>query len=94
MSGSADSVVTRLVDRVFPRMPDFFGMINEQCELVARSMDVFVRFMETGDKEIADQVRALEKEGDELKSKNMAILNWRSINPRKHLPIFPQPRHW
>jgi uncharacterized protein Yka (UPF0111/DUF47 family) len=38
-------------------------------------MDVFVRFMETGDKEIANQVRALEKEGDELKSKNMAILN-------------------
>jgi predicted phosphate transport protein (TIGR00153 family) len=88
MSVSADSVVTKIVDRVFPRMPDFFGMINEQCELVVGSMDVFVRFMETGDQKIADQVRTLEKEGDELKTKNMAVLNRAFATPMDREDIY------
>jgi hypothetical protein len=75
MSGSSNSVVSKLVDRVFPRMPDFYGLINEQCDLVCASLDIFVRFMETGDMELGNQVRAKEKEGDELKMRQMGILN-------------------
>ncbi len=75
MSGSSNSVVSKLVDRVFPRMPDFYGLINEQCDLVCASLDIFVKFMETGDMEFGMQVRAKEKEGDELKMRQMGILN-------------------
>ena len=75
MSGSSNSIVTKLVDRVFPIMPDFYGLINAQAEQVCRSMDLFVKFMETGDMEIGNQVRAMEKEGDELKAKHMEDSN-------------------
>ena len=88
MSGNSDSIVTRLVDRVFPRMPDFYGLINAQCDLIVKSMDVFVRFMETGDMQIASQVRSLEKEGDELKSRQMAILNHAFATPMDREDIY------
>jgi len=88
MSGSSDSVVTKLVDRVFPRMPDFYGLINQQCDLIVKSMDVFVTFMETGDKEVGKQVRALEKEGDDLKSRHMAILSRAFATPMDREDIY------
>jgi hypothetical protein len=88
MSGSSSSIVTKLVDRVFPVMPDFYGQINEQCDLVARSMDVFVKFMETGDMEFGNQVRAMEKEGDELKARQMEVLNRAFATPMDREDIF------
>lgn len=63
MSAAKDSLLTRLVDRVFPRMPDFYSLLNEQCDLAVEAMEVFVQFMENGDKAMARQVRALEKRG-------------------------------
>ena len=88
MSGSSNSVVTKLVDRVFPRMPDFYGLINKQCDLIVKAMDVFVTFMETGDKETGKQVLALEKEGDDLKSRHMAILSHAFATPMDREDIY------
>lgn len=88
MSGSSNSIVTKLVDRVFPRMPDFYGLINEQCDLICASMDIFVRFMETGDMELGNQVRAKEKEGDELKMRQMSILNHAFATPMDREDIY------
>jgi uncharacterized protein Yka (UPF0111/DUF47 family) len=88
MSGSSNSIVTKLVDRVFPRMPDFYGQINEQCDLVCRALDVFVEFMETGDMEKGTQVRAMEKEGDELKARQMEILNHAFATPMDREDIY------
>ena len=88
MSGSSNSVVTKLVDRVFPRMPDFYGLINKQCDLIVKAMDVFVTFMETGDKETGKQVLALEKEGDDLKSRHMAILSRAFATPMDREDIY------
>jgi uncharacterized protein Yka (UPF0111/DUF47 family) len=69
-------------------MPDFYGLINSQCELVCRSMDVFVRFMETGEKRVGDRVRAMEKEGDELKARNMETLNRAFATPMDREDIY------
>lgn len=88
MSAQSNSVVTRLVDRVFPRMPDFYGLINSQCELVCEAMEVFVDFMETGDKAIGERVRAMEKEGDELKAGNMGILSRAFATPMDREDIY------
>jgi hypothetical protein len=88
MSGQSDSVVTTLVNRVFPRMPDFYGLIEGQCDLVANAMDVFVEFMETGDPEIGIRVRALEKDGDVLKSEHMDILNHAFATPMDREDIY------
>jgi uncharacterized protein len=88
MSASNDSVVTRLVDRVFPRMPDFYSLLNEQCDLAVEAMEVFVQFMEKGDKTLAKQVRALEKRGDELKARNTDILSKSFSTPMDREDIY------
>lgn len=75
MNGTTDSLFSRLVDRVFPRTPDFYSLLNEQCDLAVEALEIFVQFMESGDKGLARQVRALEKRGDELKARNNDILN-------------------
>ena len=88
MSARSESTVIRLVNRVFPRMPDFYGLINDQCDLIVKAMDVFVEFMETGEMEIGNRVRALEKEGDELKSQRMEILNHAFATPMDREDIY------
>ena len=88
MTGSTDSVLTRLVDRVFPRMPDFYSLLNDQCNLVVEAMEVFVQFMENGDRALAKQVRALEKRGDELKARNTDILNKSFSTPMDREDIY------
>jgi len=45
MSSNSNSVVTKLLDRVLPRMPDFYGLISAQAEQLCRSMDIYVKFM-------------------------------------------------
>jgi uncharacterized protein Yka (UPF0111/DUF47 family) len=88
MNGSSDSVLTRLVDRVFPRMPDFYSLLSEQCDLVVEAMEVFVQFMENGDRALAKQVRALEKRGDEIKARNTDILNKSFSTPMDREDIY------
>jgi uncharacterized protein Yka (UPF0111/DUF47 family) len=88
MSAQSNSVVTRLVDRVFPRMPNFYGLINAQCELVCEAMDVFVAFMETGDQAAGERVRAMEKQGDDLKAHNMEILSRAFATPMDREDIY------
>ena len=75
MSGESNSVVSRLVDRVFPRMPKLYGLVNEQCDLAVEAMSEFVEFMSSGNWDNAERVRALEKQGDELKARNIDVLN-------------------
>ena len=75
MNDTSKSLILRLVDRVFPRMPDFYGLINEQCDLALEAMLVFSSFLESGDKEIAQKVRDLEHRADDLKNRNIRILN-------------------
>ena len=75
MGGDKASVLIRLVDRVFPRMPDFYTLLNEQCDLAVKAMEVFVQFMEDGSADKAREVRAMEKRGDLLKARNLDILN-------------------
>jgi uncharacterized protein len=88
MDAKKDSVVTRLIDRVFPRMPDFYSLLNEQCDLAVEAMEVFVQFMEKGDSALASQVRALEKRGDELKARNTDILSKSFSTPMDREDIY------
>jgi len=69
------SIFKRLIDRFIPPMPNFFSLISEQCELCVQTMSVFATYMETGDSKLADQIRRMEKHGDELKQRNSRILN-------------------
>jgi uncharacterized protein Yka (UPF0111/DUF47 family) len=69
------SIFRRLFDRVFPKMPDFFALLTEQCQFVARTAGLLVEFMETGDPAIGEQIRADEHEADKVKIRNLHTLN-------------------
>jgi len=75
MNDASSSLMQRLIDRVFPRMPDFYRLINEQCDLACEAMEVFTAYLESGDAEIAQKVRDLEHRADDLKNRNIRILN-------------------
>ena len=76
MTGGSENVVTKLVGRVFPRMPDFYGLMNDQCDLLVTAMEKFVDYMHSGDSETGKQIaEVLEKQGDQLKRRNLNILN-------------------
>lgn len=89
MSKSSESVVTRLVDRVFPRMPDFYGLMNDQCDLLVTTMEEFVDYMHSGDLETGKRIASvLEKQGDELKRRNLHILNKAFATPMDREEIY------
>ncbi len=75
MSAEPDSLFSRLFSRVFPRMPDFYGLINQQCDLAVEVMAELVAFMSSGDWDKAKLIRELEKRGDQLKARNIDVLN-------------------
>lgn len=75
VTNESASRFSRIVSAMFPRMPDFHRLLNDQCSLVVDAMDVFVTFMETGDAAKAQEVRRLEHEGDKLKARNIDVLN-------------------
>lgn len=88
MNAIRESGIIRLIERVFPRMPDFYRLINDQCDLAVEAMAALVEFMETGNREKADRVRELEKRGDELKARNEAILDKAFSTPLDREDIF------
>lgn len=69
------SVFRRLFERVFPKMPDFFALLTEQCEHVAHTTGLLVEFMESGEAAIGDQIRQDEHDADRIKIRNLHTLN-------------------
>ena len=88
MRGTNDTLISRLAGRIFPPMPDFYGLLNKQCGLVCRSMNLFLEFMETGDAEKGKQLRLMEKEGDDMKAHQMALLNRSFATPMDREDIY------
>ncbi|MCB1869864.1 MAG: DUF47 family protein [Gammaproteobacteria bacterium] len=74
MSGDSTSLVGRLMDRVFPIMPDFFRMMCDQCDVAVKATAAFVQYMENGSDETLNEIRRLEKEADDLKGRNIDAL--------------------
>jgi len=88
MSDKPESLLTRLANRAFPRMPDFYGLLNEQCDALVEAMDAFVQFMADASDDNARRVRLIEKRGDELKVRNLDILNRAFSTPMDREDIY------
>lgn len=69
------SLFTRLFERIFPKMPDFFAMLTRQCQQVAQTAGLLVEFMETAAPETGRQIRKDEHEADRVKIHNLHTLN-------------------
>ena len=72
---ASPSVFRRLFERVFPKMPDFFTLLTEQCQHVAHTAGLLVEFMESGDPATGQQIRQDEHEADRIKVRNLHTLN-------------------
>ncbi len=69
------SIFRRLFDRVFPKMPDFFSLLTDQCQHVAHTAGLLVEFMESGDPNTGLLIRQDEHEADRVKVHNLHTLN-------------------
>lgn len=75
MSKPTPSIFRRLFERVFPKMPDFFSLLAEQCQQVAHTTGLLVEFMETGEAATGQLIRRDEHEADVIKVRNLHTLN-------------------
>ncbi|WP_281983536.1 DUF47 domain-containing protein [Azonexus hydrophilus] len=72
---ASPSLLSRLLGRFLPKMPDFFGMLSEQCRQVCKTTGLLVEFMENADHDIGKQIRKDEHEADRVKIHNLHTLN-------------------
>lgn len=70
-----NSLLARIMDRVFPKAPDFFFLLSEQSKQVRHTVGLLVAFMESGDPEIGHQIKADEHAADKVKVGNIHTLN-------------------
>lgn len=69
------SILHRVLDRIFPKAPDFFGLLSEQAAQVTVTVNLLVDFMATYDEKIGDQIRQNEHAADTVKVNNLHTLN-------------------
>jgi len=87
MSGG-NSLLTRIVDRILPKTPDFFSLVDDQCDMAVATMEELVVYMESGKKKVGKHVKQMEKEGDELKRRNIEALNTSFSTPMDREDIY------
>ncbi len=75
MLKAAKTLLISLRDRIFPKTPDFFGMISEQTVKVTHTVDMLVAYMEHGDPKIAEALKQDVHEADLIKVRNLHELN-------------------
>jgi hypothetical protein len=85
---SSPKLLNRLFTRVFPKTPDFFALLEEQSAMVAHSVELLVRYMECGDPEVGELVKADEHAADHIKVRNLRTLNESFSTPIDREDIF------
>lgn len=75
MSEASKSILTIIMEKVFPQTPDFFQMLLEQSLQVTHSVNRLVEFMETGDLEVGHMLKQDEHDADIIKVRNLHALN-------------------
>ncbi len=75
MSEASKTLLARILDRVFPKVPDFFHMLTEQNLKVAHTVNMLVEYMEQGGPEVADALKEDVHAADLIKMRNLHELN-------------------
>jgi uncharacterized protein Yka (UPF0111/DUF47 family) len=75
MAEANTSLIQRIITRVFPKTPDFFALLSEQCVYVGHTAELLVQFMESGTAELGELIKQDEHEADVVKVRNLHILN-------------------
>jgi uncharacterized protein len=69
------SFFARILGHVFPKAPDFHGLLARQAKQVCHTVDLLVCFMETGDMQTGKEIKRDEHEADTIKVHNIHVLN-------------------
>jgi uncharacterized protein Yka (UPF0111/DUF47 family) len=69
------TMLGRILDHVFPRAPDFFGMLREQTLKVAQTVDQLVEYMKSNAPVVAASLKQDVHQADLIKARNMHALN-------------------
>jgi uncharacterized protein Yka (UPF0111/DUF47 family) len=68
-------MLAMILDRVFPKVPDFYHMLTEQNLKVAHTVNLLVEYMEKDGPAIAEALKQDVHEADLLKVRNLHELN-------------------
>jgi uncharacterized protein Yka (UPF0111/DUF47 family) len=69
------SLGKRVVERVFPKVPNFFALLAEQSANVSIAAGLLVEYMGSSSPEVAKKITEAEYEGDRIKIQNLTLLN-------------------
>lgn len=69
------SLGKRVVERVFPKVPNFFVLLAEQSANVGVTAGLLVEYMGSSSPEVAKRITEAEYEGDRIKVQNLTLLN-------------------
>ena len=75
MTRALKTLLAAILDRVFPKVPDFFRMISEQTVKVTHTVDLLVAMFHVGDPKVADALKQDVHEADLIKVRNLHELN-------------------
>lgn len=82
------TLVQRIINNVFPTIPDFIGMLADQCKVTVEVLNTLEEFMQDGDPAKALKVREMEHLGDDIKARNMDALNKAFATPLDREDIY------
>ncbi len=89
MSIISASVMTRLMDRVFPPFSDLYALINEQCEVLVEATDAFIQYMEGGSEKKTKKMREIERRVEEFRVRNIGTLKRAFATPMDREDVYP-----
>ena len=72
---ASKTLLARILDRVFPKVPDFFHMLTEQTIEVALTVNLLVDYMEHGEPAVAEALKENVHQADLIKVRNLHELN-------------------
>lgn len=75
MPEASKTLLAIILDRVFPKVPNFFQMLTEQTDMVTHTVDLLVAYMEHVDPKVADALKLNVHEADLIKVRNLHELN-------------------
>jgi len=81
-------MISKLIDRVFPKTPDFFQLLYLQCQQVSSTTDNLVLFMNTGDLQAGKMLKSDEHEADRIRMQSLNQLNQAFSTPMDREDIY------
>ncbi|WP_313954209.1 DUF47 family protein [Accumulibacter sp.] len=72
---AASSFTRRIMQRVFPKVPDFFALLAAQSAHVNDAASLLVEYMGSDSQQASKKLVEAEREGDRHKVRNLTLLN-------------------